>query len=93
MELSMESYFRQESSTRALFGQATKDPLVINFSGSAAQLTDQFFRFDLDGDGQQENLPTLASGSGYLFFDRNGDGRMDGNKDGVSPVYWKLYSW
>ena len=86
MELSMESYFRQESSTRALFGQATKDPLVINFSGGAAQLTDQFFRFDLDGDGQQENLPTLASGSGYLFFDRNGDGVVNNGKELFGPA-------
>jgi len=86
MELSMESYFRQESSTRALFGQATKDPLVINFSGGAAQLTDQFFRFDLDGDGQQENLPILASGSGYLFFDRNGDGVVNNGKELFGPA-------
>lgn len=86
MELSMESYFRQESSTRALFGQATKDPLVINFSGSAAELTDQFFRFDLDGDGQQEDIPTLASGSGYLFFDRNGDGVVNNGKELFGPA-------
>lgn len=86
MELSMESYFRQESSTRALFGQATKDPLVINFSGGAAQLTDQFFRFDLDGDGQQEEIPTLASGSGYLFFDRNGDGVVNNGKELFGPA-------
>lgn len=86
MELSMESYFRQESSTRALFGQATKDPLVINFSGSAAELTDQFFRFDLDGDGQQEEIPTLASGSGYLFFDRNGDGVVNNGKELFGPA-------
>ena len=29
----------------------------------------------------------------YYIYDRNGDGRMDNDKDGVSPVYWKLYSW
>ena len=36
---------------------------------------------------------TPARGAPFYLYDRNGDGRMDGNKDGVSPVYWKLYSW
>ena len=32
-------------------------------------------------------------GAPYYLYDRNGDGRMDNDRDGVSPVYWKLYSW
>ena len=36
---------------------------------------------------------TPARGAPFYLYDHNGDGRMDGNKDGVSPVYWKLYSW
>lgn len=36
---------------------------------------------------------TPARGAPYYIYDRNGDGRMDSDKDGASPVYWKLYSW
>ncbi len=36
---------------------------------------------------------TPVRGAPYYLYDRNGDGRMDNDKDGVSPVYWKLYSW
>lgn len=36
---------------------------------------------------------TPARGPAYYLYDRNGDGRMDNDKDGISPVYWKLYSW
>lgn len=36
---------------------------------------------------------TPARGAPYYMYDQNGDGRMDNSKDGVSPVYWKLYSW
>ncbi|AJC46413.1 DUF2782 domain-containing protein [Xanthomonas sacchari] len=38
---------------------------------------------------------TPARGPAYYLYDRNGDGHMevDGSKDNVSPVYWKLYSW
>lgn len=32
-------------------------------------------------------------GATYYLYDRDGDGRMDSDKDGASPVYWKLYSW
>ena len=36
---------------------------------------------------------TPANAPAYYLYDQNGDGQMDGNKDNVSPVYWKLYSW
>ncbi|WP_066091964.1 DUF2782 domain-containing protein [Xanthomonas massiliensis] len=36
---------------------------------------------------------TPSRGAPYYIYDRNGDGHMDSNRDGVSPVYWKLYSW
>lgn len=36
---------------------------------------------------------TPANGAPYYIYDRNGDGRMDSDKDGTAPVYWKLYSW
>ena len=34
-----------------------------------------------------------SRGPTFYIYDRNGDGRLDNDKDGVSPVYWKLYSW
>lgn len=50
------------------------DPLVINLTDNPAQVTDQTFFFDLDGDGEQEELSQLAAGSGYLALDKNNDG-------------------
>lgn len=85
LELNMSSHFVQESSFVARFGQATKDPLVINFSGGAAQLTDQFFKFDLKGDGQEVNIAALASGSAYLYFDRNQDGIVNNGTELFGP--------
>lgn len=57
------------------------DPLVINYCGKSAELTDERIDFDLDADGKAERLPGLASGSGYLVLDRNHDGRAgDGSE-------------
>lgn len=50
------------------------DPLVINLNGNIAELSDQTFLFDIDGDGREDEINRLASGSGYLALDKNGDG-------------------
>ncbi|MBK5931777.1 hypothetical protein [Halochromatium salexigens] len=78
LQLEMQRSYREVSHTQIRMGTAQReDPLVINFSGTAAQLRDQRFEFDLDADGELSALPLLASGSGYLAFDRNGDGRVN----------------
>ena len=79
LQLEMQRSYREESHLDIRMGTAAQreDPLVINFSGTAAQLRDQRFQFDLNADGEQSALPLLANGSGYLAFDRNGDGRVN----------------
>lgn len=58
-----------------------KDPLVINFTGQAAALSDRRFSFDLDADGAVESLPELATGSGYLAFDADHDGKIGDGRE------------
>lgn len=79
LSLSMSRSYHQESDLSIRFGDApqTQDPLVINFDGNAAQLTDQRFSFDLDADGDKESINFATGGSGFLAFDRNGDGRIN----------------
>lgn len=50
------------------------DPLVINFDTDSAQISDQKFLFDIDADGDEEEISMLGSGSGFLALDKNGDG-------------------
>jgi len=50
------------------------DPLVINLDSSSASVTDQKFFFDLDADGKKEEISLLGQGSGFLAYDKNGDG-------------------
>ena len=58
-----------------------RDPLVINFDGSAAELEGTRFEFDLDADGKVEAIPGLSSASGYLAIDRNGDGCVNNGSE------------
>jgi hypothetical protein len=62
------------------------DPLVINFGNTTAQLTDTLFEFDLNGDGQTGQFASLGSGSGYLVFDRNGNGKVDDGGELFGPA-------
>jgi hypothetical protein len=66
-----------EVSERLTKASALKDPLVLNLDGQVAGFTQARFNFDLSGDGVQEKLPMLASGSTFLALDRNGNGQID----------------
>lgn len=62
------------------------DPLVLNFNGTAAQLTDQRFSFDLNADGRDEEIPLVGAGSGILVFDRNGDHAVNNGGELFGPA-------
>ena len=53
------------------------DPLVINLEGDVANVSDQKFFFDLDCDGQEDEISLLGPGSGFLALDINGDGKIN----------------
>jgi len=87
VSLSMSREFMQESSIEIRTGAAKKiDPLVINFSGNAAELTETSFAFDLDVDGEIEQLATLKQGSAFLALDKNKDGIINNGAELFGPT-------
>ena len=62
------------------------DPLVINFNGNPTQLTDTRFTFDLNSDGKMDQIPFVGSGSGFLVFDKNSNGRVDNGLEMFGPA-------
>lgn len=88
VHLSLSQSRHEESSIRLRAGDApaTTDPLILNFSGASAQLTDQRFAFDLDADGQTEQVHLASGGSGFLVFDRNGDGQANDGRELFGPT-------
>lgn len=85
LDLTMRREFFSEQALSVRAGDAAKDPLIIAFDGTAAELTDLTFRFDLDVDGEPESVPLLARGSGFLVLDRNGDGRINDGGELFGP--------
>ncbi len=75
LQLSMSREFFSETSIQLRAGDAVmKDPLVVNFNGTAAQLSERNFSFDIDADGREDQIAFVRPGSGLLSLDRNSDG-------------------
>lgn len=86
VSLSMTHEFMGEQSLNIRAGDALKDPLVINFNGTAAELTETSFSFDIDLDGQADQIARLGAGSGFLALDRNDDGRINDGSELFGPA-------
>lgn len=82
MSRSFEEYYEQNFAIQSV---NTCDPLVINLDTNVAGLSDQKFRFDIDGDGILDRVSRLNSGSGYLALDKNGDGVINDGKELFGP--------
>jgi hypothetical protein len=84
----MSRSYHEESDVTLRLGDAARktDPLVLNFSGTAAQLSDQRFAFDLNADGSTEQINVLAPGSGFLVLDRNQDGKINNGSELFGPT-------
>jgi hypothetical protein len=82
LKLEMQREFFQETDVSIRKGDGVKkDPLAINFNGTAAQLTDTKFSFDLDSDGKTEQMSFVGSGSGFLALDKNNNGVIDNGSE------------
>lgn len=62
------------------------DPLVINLDGNVAEMRDQTFYFDIDGDGALDRIAELGSGSGYLAADWDGSGSIQDGSELFGPA-------
>lgn len=85
LELEMHRKFYTEERYQILAGDALQDPLVINFNGKGADLTDTRFSFDINADGEDESIPWLAQGSGFLALDSNKDGLVNDGSELFGP--------
>lgn len=77
LDVEMTASFTQYYKEEGISAQAMCDPLVLNFEGNVAGLSDMKFKFDLDADGTEDEISTLAGGNGFLALDLNNDDRIN----------------
>lgn len=87
VKLNMSREFRLETSRSIRLGEPEQkvDPLVINFDGNAAELSQTRFEFDIDANGTTEQIATLRPGSGFLALDKNQDGVINNGSELFGP--------
>ncbi len=94
LDLFMES--REVSQTITGFsglGGVLVDPIVLNFTAGLDMLEDDFsFSFDLDCDGEEENICGLKSGSGFLALDKNSDAIINDGSELFGPLTGSGYN-
>lgn len=86
VELNMSREFYTEQSLNVRMGDVLKDPLVVNFAGTAADLTQTKFAFDIDADGQEDQVSFVKEGSGFLALDKNGDNLINDGSELFGPT-------
>ncbi|HRD64611.1 MAG TPA: VCBS repeat-containing protein [Candidatus Competibacter sp.] len=87
VDLGMSREFLREQSVSLRAGDAKlKDPLVLNFGGDAVELTTTRFSFDIDADGNRDQIAFVGPNSGFLALDRNGDGVINDGRELFGPT-------
>ncbi len=86
LQLNMSRSFASSENIDLRAGDALKDPLVINYAGSAAQLVETDLQFDIDLDGTPDQLKFVAPGSGFLALDKNNDGQINDGSELFGPT-------
>lgn len=85
LSLNLSRSFISDQHTSFKAGDALKDPLVVNFGRASTELTSTKFSFDIDSDGQKDNISFVKSGSGFLAFDKNKDGKINNGSELFGP--------
>ena len=79
------SFLREESFAWTETGYVFMDPLVIRTDMDAPLLSGGTFSFDLDIDGEMEDMQTPGPGMAFLALDLNEDGEINDGSELFGP--------
>ncbi len=74
VDVSMTRAYMEEINILESTNYILTDPLVINLDTNITSLSEQKFMFDINSDGQKEEISFVGDGSGFLALDKNNDG-------------------
>ncbi len=73
LDMNMQREYSYTSTTEFSQNIMFKDPLIINYPGNAAELSNEKFAFDIDADGNEDMISYFEQGA-MLALDKNNDG-------------------
>jgi len=81
LNVSLSRSFVQETNISLEQLQALKDPLILSFDGNLPSLSTQTFSFDIDSDGENDQISLLNKNSAFLALDKNSNGLIDNGSE------------
>lgn len=81
----MSRTFYSQTSISFKAGDALLDPLVINLDSTPPSLSGKKISFDINIDGNKENINLPSSSSGFLVLDKNYNGIIDDGSELFGP--------
>ncbi len=82
MEVEMSREFCQSSEVLTKSTEVVMtDPLVISLDSNPVSVSDQKWKFDIDGDGTKDGISLLSEGAGFLAYDKNQDGKINDGRE------------
>ena len=85
LSMERESLIRESVAWQAA-GGILMDPLTLNFDCDLRSLANKSFQFDLNCDGEKEELSSLQPGSGFLALDLNDDRKINDGQELFGPT-------
>lgn len=85
VNLNMARSYYESSEVLIEIGAKMQDPLVINFDGRGIAFGEDTIELDINLDGTIDQFKNLAAGSGFLAFDKNGNGLVDDGTELFGP--------
>jgi hypothetical protein len=85
VNLNMARSYYESSEVLIEIGAKMQDPLVINFDGRGIAFGEDMIELDINLDGTIDQFKNLAAGSGFLVFDKNGNGVVDDGSELFGP--------
>ena len=89
LDISFTQEFYEKHNTMLSYEEmVVLDPLVINYGNDDAgfdSLSNMSFEFDLNNDGEMNNIPILKEGIGYLALDKNNNNKIDNGSELFGP--------
>ncbi len=81
LDISLSRSFTQKIQISAELPKALQDPLVISLDGNMPTLSSKTFSFNIDSDGESNQISQLNANSGFLALDKNDNGFIDNGSE------------
>ncbi|MDD5372012.1 MAG: hypothetical protein PHO62_01150 [Sulfurimonas sp.] len=81
LNVSLSRSFMQQTNISLNDTKTLQDPIILELSGSFPSLGSKTFAFDIDSDGEEDQISMLGANSAFLALDKNSNNIIDNGSE------------